>query len=72
MREADLEARAVDLALIMIVRFNRFGQIDPAESTAVVAAASGQPSPWTFYFIAVAAGVTVFIITRAMSRGRKS
>jgi hypothetical protein len=49
----------------------RYGQIDAGTSTAIVAAGDAESiSPLTYFFTAVAAGVTVFFITKWLG-GRK-
>lgn len=53
----------------MIVRRNAFGQLEPAPLTA--SDATPQASPATFYLIAVAAGVTVFLITRWLDASKR-
>jgi hypothetical protein len=52
----------------MILRRNSFGQLEVAPTTAAGSVPS--PSPFTFYFVAVAAGVTVYLITRWLGRGK--
>jgi hypothetical protein len=53
---------------VAIVR-ERFGQIEAGPDAAVVAPPT-TPSPLVYFFTAVAAGVTVYLITR-MIDGRK-
>lgn len=56
----------------MIVRRDRFGAIDPATLTAAMPepAASGQFSLGQYFLVAVAAGVTVYLITRWINGGK--
>jgi hypothetical protein len=48
-----------------------FGQLETEATTGAVVASSGATGLLPFYLIAVAAGVTVFLITKALASGRR-
>lgn len=52
----------------MFERDRTFGQIEPAANAGTVTAAGKPSSPVTYFFTAVAAGVTVFLITRYLGK----